>query len=91
MQATIGNAVEQTPLERCRNQAESNMDNVRDINRRIIVLLERLGGPIPGETAKVGAPAESGGMLRDHLTELELEGQRLGALQADLSMLERLL
>ncbi|MNC48283.1 hypothetical protein D3C87_1982610 [compost metagenome] len=66
------------------------MENIRDINRRVIVLLERLGGPIPGEAAKTGVP-ESSGMLRDHLTELELEGQRLGALQADLTMLERLL
>lgn len=90
MQATIGNAVEQTTLERCRNQAECNMDNIRDISRRIIVLLERLGGPIPGEATKTGVP-ESSGMLRDHLNDLELEGQRLGALQADLSMLERLL
>ena len=84
-------AREATHLERCRNQAECNMENIRDISRRVIVLLERLGGPIPGENAKVGAPAESSGMLRDHLNDLELEGQRLGALQADLSMLERLL
>lgn len=88
---SAGNAVEQTPLERCRNQAECNMDNIRNIGARIITLLERLGGPIPGETAKVGVPETSGGMLRDHLNDLELEGQRLGAIQADLSMLERLL
>lgn len=88
---SAGNAVEQTTLERCRNQAECNMENIRDISRRVIVLLERLGGPIPGENAKVGASDDSGGILRDHLNDLELESQRLGALQADLSMLERLL
>lgn len=89
--SSIGNPVEQTTLERCRNQAECNMENIRDISRRIITLLERLGGSLPGENTKIAGAPESSGMLRDHLNDLELEGQRLGALQADLSMLERLL
>lgn len=90
MQTTIGNAVEKTLLERCRTQAECNMDNIRNISARVMTLIERLGGPLPCDEGKPMAAA-SGGMLHDHLTDLEIESQRLGALQADIAMLERML
>lgn len=84
--------VRETTLEKCRNQAMSNMYVINDLGSRVAALLVRLRGPqILKGSAGEDDDSEPRGMLVVHLEQLEYEAQRLGEIQSDLAELDRLL
>lgn len=86
----MSNVRETTTLERCRELQLQNESNVENISRRINAILDRLRGAQP-RCGTDASKSDSEGLLGDHLFALERESQLLGALQADLTLLESLL
>ena len=87
---SIGNAVKDTTtLERCRELQEQNLMTINQISWRVVQMLDRLNGGSP-ECSK-GESLPPPGILNEHQYCLELEAQRLGELEADMTVLSRLL
>lgn len=93
-QASCGNKIDASALAKCIKQSESNSDLILNVSDRIANLLDRLGGPTPkvASCGVTGSPdCSTGGILWNHLSQLELQSQQIGSLQADLMALESLL
>lgn len=93
-QASCGNKIDTSALAKCIKQSEANGDLILNVSNRIANLLDRLGGPTPkmASCGGVGSPdCSTGGVLWYHLSQLELQSQQIGSLQADLAALENLL
>lgn len=93
-QASCGNKIDTSALAKCIKQSEANSELILNVSHRITNLLDRLGGQTPkmascGET--VAPDCSTGGVLWNHLSQLELQSQLIGSLQADLAVLENLL
>lgn len=84
-------SIEQTTLEACRIQLQENASDIANIGNRISLLLQRLSGPSPCGMDAGDVELTSGGLIHDHLADLERQAQDLGAIRADLTALERLL
>lgn len=86
------NLREPTTLEQCVDSQRRNADYIDNISSRINHLISKLRGNSPKASGDCdGALRESEGLLGDHKEALEYEGVRLGAIQADLAVLESLL
>lgn len=80
---------EMTTLERCQDLQQQNARQISQIGHRINQMLDKLRGP--GPEGEDGCKHPTNGLLNDHLLSLELEAQHLGAVEADLAELYRLL
>ena len=93
-QASCGSKMDTSALAKCIKQSEANSDLILNVSNRIANLLDRLGGPTPkvASCGGTGSPdCSTGGVLWNHLSQLELQSQQIGSLQADLAALENLL
>lgn len=93
-QASCSNKFDASALDKCMEQSKVNGEQVECISNRILNLLERLGGQMPKVASCGGAGSpecSTGGVLWNHLSQLELQSQQIGSLQADLAALENLL
>ena len=82
-----------TMLEKCANEQSCNQNQIDDIAERISALIRRLQGHSLGCGSEEDEAGEmvSIGVLGEHQAALKLEGQRLGEIQCDLAVLEKLL
>lgn len=93
-QASCGNKIDTSALDKCIKQSEANGDLILNVSNRIANLLDRLGGQTPKVASCGGAglpDCSTDGVLWNHLSHLELQSQQIGILQADLTALENLL
>lgn len=89
---TIANAVSQdTMLNRAVHTQVGNLELVRELNSRIVSLITRLNCAPPSDAANKVTDAGGYGLLRDHLTALEIEGRQLTETLDNLVELESLL
>lgn len=80
-------------LESCDQQQKDNFDAVMSVSRRINGLIDRLSGERP-RCGGVGCDDDGPrpkALLNDHLEMLQVEGNHLAQIHADLAMLEDLL
>lgn len=93
-QVSCGNKIDTSALAKCIKQSEANSDLIFNVSNRIATMLDRLGGPTP-KVASCGGTGSSdcstGGVIWNHLSQLEIQSQQIGSLQADLTALENLL
>ena len=91
MQATANAVSQDTMLNRAVHTQLGNLGRIRELNRRLCDLISRLSCAPTGEAA--GKENETGGhgVLRDHLTALEIEERQLIETLDQLVELESLL
>ena len=91
MQATANAVSQDTMLNRAVHTQLGNLERIRELNRRLRDLITRLHcAPSGDEASKIN---ETGGLgvLRDHLSALEIEEQQLTETLDQLVELESLL
>ncbi len=86
------NLREDTLLEACIGQQQTNADYISNISTRVANLLQKLRGHggLRGD-CEDAEKREHQGALGEHKLSLDYEAHRLGEIQADLAELERLL
>lgn len=91
MQATANAASQDTMLNRAVHTQLGNLERIRELNRRLRDLITRLHCVPSGDAASKINETGGLGVLRDHLSALEIEEQQLTETLDQLIELESLL
>lgn len=88
---TLGQPQADTMLNRAVHTQLVNLERIREINSRIRDIIDRLHITPPGAEAIKAADTGGGGVLRDHLSALEVEERKITETLDSLAELESLL